>query len=64
MNLCAIMGPNVIKNTNNLFKLQFIMHLSYVLCEYRVLDSSYLGVNYSIRTTLLGIMYSYEAKND
>jgi hypothetical protein len=30
----------MIKNTNNLFKQQFLMHSDYVLCKIRVLESS------------------------
>jgi hypothetical protein len=32
MKLCVFMGPKNFKNSNNLLKQQFLMHLTYVLC--------------------------------
>jgi hypothetical protein len=39
--LCVFMGPKVLKKSNSLFKQQFLMHLTYVLCQISVIEYSY-----------------------
>jgi hypothetical protein len=33
MNLCVVVRPNIMKESNNLFKQQFLMHQDKVLCK-------------------------------
>jgi hypothetical protein len=37
MSIYVEMGPNMIKNASDLFKLSFIMHLSFCLCEINII---------------------------
>jgi hypothetical protein len=43
--LCVIKRPKNLKNSNNLFKQQFLMHPTYVLCKISVLEYSYQSFN-------------------
>jgi hypothetical protein len=43
--LCAVMQPTFLKNSNNSFKQQFLMHLTYVLCKISVVKYSYRCFN-------------------
>jgi hypothetical protein len=43
--LYVVMGPTIFKNSNNLFKQLFLMHLIDVLCEISVVQCSYQSVN-------------------
>jgi hypothetical protein len=45
MNLCTVMRLKLIKNSNNLFEQQFIMHPNNILCKSSVVESSYLSFN-------------------
>jgi hypothetical protein len=44
----CICGAKFLKISNNLFKLQFLMHLIYVLCNFSVIEYSYQGFNWII----------------
>jgi phosphate starvation-inducible protein PhoH len=73
MNLCAVMIPKIIKNSNNLFIQQLLMHLTLVLCKITGVEYSRCRVNHnqksidiinSICSNLHEIMWSYETTND
>jgi TRAP-type mannitol/chloroaromatic compound transport system permease small subunit len=46
--VCVVMQPKILKNSNNLFKQLFLMHLTYVLCKISVVKYSYQIFNYKI----------------
>jgi hypothetical protein len=46
--LCVFMGPIFLIKSNNLFKQQFLMHLTYVLCQISIIEYSYRSFNYII----------------
>jgi hypothetical protein len=49
INLQVVMcsyAVNFLKNSNNLFKQLFLMHLTYFLCKIRVVGCSYRSVNW------------------
>jgi hypothetical protein len=39
------MGPKIKKKSNNLFKQQFLMHLTDVLCQISIIEYSYRSFN-------------------
>jgi hypothetical protein len=43
--LSVAMKPNFFKNSNNLFKQLFLMHLTYVLCKISVVQYSHRRFN-------------------
>jgi hypothetical protein len=43
--LSVAMKPNFFKNSNNLFKQLFLMHLTYVLCKISVVEYSHRRFN-------------------
>jgi len=43
--LCVAMQRNILKNSNNLFKRPFLMHLTYILCKISVVECSYRSSN-------------------
>jgi hypothetical protein len=45
MKIYEFMGPNILKESNNLFKQQFLMHLTYVLRQISVIEYSYQSFN-------------------
>jgi hypothetical protein len=48
MKLCAVIRPKKLERSNNLFKQQFLMHLTYVLCKISVVEYSYCSFNWKI----------------
>jgi hypothetical protein len=46
--LCAVMKPKNLERSNNLFKEQFLMHLTDVLCKISVVEYSYRCFNWKI----------------
>jgi hypothetical protein len=46
--LCVFMVPIFLIKSNNLFKQQFLMHLTYVLCRISIIEYSYRSFNYII----------------
>jgi hypothetical protein len=45
INLYEVMRPKNFERSNNLFKQQFLMHLTYVLCKIRIVEYSYQSFN-------------------
>jgi hypothetical protein len=43
--LCVVMRPNILKNSNNLLKQLFFMHLTKFLSKISVVECSYQSVN-------------------
>jgi hypothetical protein len=68
MKLYVVIRPKVLKNTNNLFEQQFLMHLTYVLRKISVMKYSFevlMGRTNDRRTYInsLEIMCSFDGKN-
>jgi hypothetical protein len=43
--LCVVMGPKMLRYSNNSFKKLFLIHLTYVLGENSVVEYSYRSVS-------------------
>jgi hypothetical protein len=68
MKLYVVIRPKVLKNTNNLFEQQFLMHLTYVLRKISVMKYSFevlMGRTNDRRNYInsLEIMCSFDGKN-